>query len=382
MNRFSGIFSFLLVSFVLAGQKSDTIFLFNPSFEDKPQCCKPPVGWSDCGFPEETPPDVQPAGGFQVTKPAIDGYTYMGMVTRDNDTWESVQQRLSKPVEAGTCYAFSVYLCRSAVYVSGTRNNLYGELSFTSPIKLRIWGSNGYCNKRELLSESPLISNTDWIRYDFKFEPDQTHHYIILEAFYKTPTLFPYNGNLLVDNASPIYEIPCRDDIVQLSSVEDGKTNPATNRKSLEKPGSDSRQSNSKKSEEKIPERILALDRNKLKKGSIITIERLYFEADSSSIPADCFGVMDEVYQFLLQNEDIIIEIGGHTNGIPRHEYCDKLSLERAKSVANFISEKGIHKRRLFYRGYGKRKPIADDSTPEGKRKNQRVEIRILHMKE
>ena len=81
--------------------QDDPIELNNPSFEDFARASKEPRGWYDCGFPGETPPDVQPSGGFEVFKPAYEGRTYLGMVVRDNDTWESVAQRLSRPLQGG-----------------------------------------------------------------------------------------------------------------------------------------------------------------------------------------------------------------------------------------------------------------------------------------
>ena len=87
---------------------------------------------------------------------------------------------------------------------------------------------------------------------------------------------------------------------------------------------------------------------------------------------------MDEVYDFLRANDNVIIEIGGHTNTIPSNAYCDKLSNERARNVANYLYEKGIPENRLTYKGYGKREPITQDRSTVGKRKNQRVEVKIL----
>jgi len=84
------------------------------------------------------------------------------------------------------------------------------------------------------------------------------------------------------------------------------------------------------------------------------------------------------VYSFLKEYIDVSVEIGGHTNGTPPHKYCDKLSKERAKAVAQYLVRKGIPANRLKYKGYGKRKPIANNLTKEGRIKNQRVEIKIL----
>ncbi|MEL6864034.1 MAG: OmpA family protein [Bacteroidota bacterium] len=127
-------------------------------------------------------------------------------------------------------------------------------------------------------------------------------------------------------------------------------------------------------SKKQLPE----LDARRLSTGQIIQLKNLYFEADSSNIETVSTPVLDEVYRFLNSNRDIVVEIGGHTNGIPDHEYCDRLSTARAKSVADYMTTKGIDSRRVYFKGYGKRKPIATNKTSDGRRKNQRVEVKIL----
>src|SRR5690606_19877691 len=83
--------------------------LENPSFEDFPQHSRPPTGWTNCGFFDESPPDVQPSGAWGVFWPAMDGNTYLGMVTRENETYESVGQRMNGILWAGTCYQISFF---------------------------------------------------------------------------------------------------------------------------------------------------------------------------------------------------------------------------------------------------------------------------------
>ena len=129
------------------------------------------------------------------------------------------------------------------------------------------------------------------------------------------------------------------------------------------------------------PEKLLdQLDRDKIRKGQTIRIKNLYFEADTSSIDKDSYEVLNEVFEFLKENKEIIVEIGGHTNGLPKHNYCDKLSTERAREVASYLIRKGISPNRVEFKGYGKRKPIASNMTKEGRVKNQRVEIKILSL--
>ena len=120
------------------------------------------------------------------------------------------------------------------------------------------------------------------------------------------------------------------------------------------------------------------IDASKLVVGQTLRVNNLYFLSDSSAITDDSYEVIDEVYDFLNANQNVIIEIGGHTNTIPPHSYCDALSEKRAQNVANYLYEKGIRENRLTFKGYGKREPITDDKSRVGKRKNQRVEVKIM----
>jgi len=184
------------------------ITLINPSFEDKPQVGKAPEGWQNCGFPGETPPDIQPEPTFMVTAKPQHGKTYLGMAVRDNDTWESVGQKLSSPIEANQCYQFSIYLMRSELYRS--RSQVTGAIAnYVTPIKLIIWGGNEFCAKAEPLIQSAVIKNFLWEKHTFTFKAKTSHQYILFEAFYDEPVLFPYNGNILIDNASDFIPISC-----------------------------------------------------------------------------------------------------------------------------------------------------------------------------
>ena len=51
-------------------------------------------------------PDVHPGNYWEVNKPAFNGKTYVGMVVRNNDTWERISQMLEKPLIGGVCYDF------------------------------------------------------------------------------------------------------------------------------------------------------------------------------------------------------------------------------------------------------------------------------------
>jgi outer membrane protein OmpA-like peptidoglycan-associated protein len=125
---------------------------------------------------------------------------------------------------------------------------------------------------------------------------------------------------------------------------------------------------------------LKSLDISTITLGQTIRLEKLYFDADSSTIQSASNAVLEEIYDFLSTNQNVIIEIGGHTNSLPEDEYCDRLSTARAKNVAEYLYNKGIPESQISYKGYGKRQPIASNATVDGRKKNQRVEIKITSM--
>ena len=125
-----------------------------------------------------------------------------------------------------------------------------------------------------------------------------------------------------------------------------------------------------------IPE----LSASNFKGGETINLNRIYFQTDSTNMDPSSLPTVDELFEFLQENPNLVIEVGGHTNNIPTHEYCDQLSTARSKSVALYLVDKGIPASQLRYKGYGKRNPIATNSTEEGRAKNQRVEIKVLEV--
>ena len=188
---------------------AQTIYLTNPSFEDEPRANKAAHGWQDCGtiFPGETPPDIHPAGLWEVSQLPSDGRSYIGLVVRDNNTWEFIGQKLNDTLKAGKTYRFEADLCVSQRYISFTRTNFTEPTNYNTPVKVRIWGGNEICQKLELLAQSEPVKNKKWRRYTFTLKPESNLSSIILEAFYESASEVPYNGHVLIDHASDLIPI-------------------------------------------------------------------------------------------------------------------------------------------------------------------------------
>ncbi len=112
--------------------------------------------------------------------------------------------------------------------------------------------------------------------------------------------------------------------------------------------------------------------------GETFVLRNVFFDFDQSSLKKESFVELDKLIDYLNQNKNLKIELGGHTDNQGSEEYNQKLSLDRAKTVYEYLITKGISSNRLTYKGYGKTKPIATNDTEEGRAENRRTEFKII----
>jgi outer membrane protein OmpA-like peptidoglycan-associated protein/Tfp pilus assembly protein PilF/Tol biopolymer transport system component len=117
-----------------------------------------------------------------------------------------------------------------------------------------------------------------------------------------------------------------------------------------------------------------------LQVGNSVVLKNIFFELDKSTLMTESEAELRKLQQFLNNNPNVKIEIGGHTDNQGTFEYNQKLSEERAKSVFEYLIDNGISSERLAYKGYSFDKPIADNETEEGRAQNRRTEFKILEI--
>jgi OOP family OmpA-OmpF porin len=103
-----------------------------------------------------------------------------------------------------------------------------------------------------------------------------------------------------------------------------------------------------------------------------------FFDFDKATLKPEGKAKLDElaakIKSFTLE---VVIAVG-HTDSVGSDAYNQKLSLRRAESVKAYLVSKGIEANRVYTEGKGKKQPLADNKTADGRAKNRRVEIEVV----
>ncbi len=102
------------------------------------------------------------------------------------------------------------------------------------------------------------------------------------------------------------------------------------------------------------------------------------FAVNSADINASFYPVLGSVAEVLREFDKTIVEVAGHTDSDGSDAYNQELSQRRASSVAGYLTSQNIRGDRFLTVGAGESRPIAPNTTPDGKQANRRVEITIV----
>jgi outer membrane protein OmpA-like peptidoglycan-associated protein len=113
--------------------------------------------------------------------------------------------------------------------------------------------------------------------------------------------------------------------------------------------------------------------------GITISLENVQFQAESAELLPPEREKLAKIAGILRRYPDRDILVGGHTALAGTEAGRLQLSQDRAAAVADYLIAVGVRKpERMVVRGYGAEKPLGDNRTEEGRRRNRRVEITIL----
>lgn len=109
-----------------------------------------------------------------------------------------------------------------------------------------------------------------------------------------------------------------------------------------------------------------------------IVLKNIFFETNRFELSPISQTELDKLVILLSENPTLRIEISGHTDNVGKADANLLLSDHRAQSVVEYLIAKKIDPKRLTHKGYGLTKPIADNSTEEGRAQNRRTEMRVV----
>jgi uncharacterized protein len=112
--------------------------------------------------------------------------------------------------------------------------------------------------------------------------------------------------------------------------------------------------------------------------GKQAIVGEVLFDFDQAVLRPAGIAEVDRVIQFMNENPNAIMEIGGHTDSDGSAQYNTDLSDRRANAVRDYMIGKGVFATRLKAKGYGEGKPVASNATAEGRQRNRRTEFVVI----
>ncbi|HEX9193003.1 MAG TPA: OmpA family protein [Burkholderiales bacterium] len=113
--------------------------------------------------------------------------------------------------------------------------------------------------------------------------------------------------------------------------------------------------------------------------------EQLFFDSGRANLKDTGKAVLKKVGDALKGYEDKVIRVVGHTDNVPISKAAQKifpsnweLSVARATTVVRYLQEVGIPPERMVASGRAEYQPVAENDTPEGRKKNRRIEITLI----
>lgn len=365
-----------------------------------------------CGTPHN-------AAGTQNPKT---GEGYIGMYCFKGNYREYAQAKLRNPLKAGTTYyvGFSVSLAES----SGLAINRLGAVITKSKVNSRVEGVleclkveqvDGQtkkikmtCEQQASNPENNLLTDTKgWVVISGTFTAKGGEQYITIGNFYNAEETNIKRINEQKDEAA-YYFI---DDVIVnegTSPVAISYTPPANKSDKKEVPGELLTEADTKASNTEIEPKTTTVshtattkkdapfkqqatpvnaddyfelvsngDTKTLPKTPIV-LDNIFFAPNDYTILEESQAELLKLVDFMNKNENVRIEISGHTDDTGTAQFNIELSENRAKAVFNFLVMEDIDAGRLSYKGYGNSKALSTDGTEEGKKKNRRVEFKII----
>jgi OOP family OmpA-OmpF porin len=258
------------------------------------------------------------------------GLKTYGCLSRTQHCKEYIQAHLLRPLIKGKKYYVECWVNPAR---TSPRVNDFG-ISFSlvriyEPLEFGIYYMQPFVKADTLLDAPP----NEWIRIADTITADKDYEYIVLGSF--TPDNFITIDTALTELRYSYYFV---DDILV---------------KPLEP----------------------SFDESSFKEGIPVVMQNVFFDHNKATLSNTSQRELEFLAETLQSKIEVNLKIVGHTDITGEDESNLQLSRARANAVVNYLIEKGISKQRLKAVGLGSTQPVADNTTPEGRQRNRRVEF-------
>jgi len=113
---------------------------------------------------------------------------------------------------------------------------------------------------------------------------------------------------------------------------------------------------------------------------AMIALNNIFFDFNKAVLKSESFPELNRIVTLMKEKNTMTVEISGHTDATGPEGYNLLLSEQRAKSVSKYLSDKGIDSGRISTTFFGETKPVETNDTKEGRKKNRRVEFKIIKL--
>ncbi len=107
-------------------------------------------------------------------------------------------------------------------------------------------------------------------------------------------------------------------------------------------------------------------------------LDKVYFNLGQAVVLQESYEQLNNLAEYLRENTELKIQIEGHTDNQGDPAANQKLSLDRAFSVRQYLIDKGVDGKRIRFKGYGSTQPVSPNDTEDNRSRNRRVEYKIV----
>ena len=293
---------------------------------------------------------------FNGSQPADFGTGYAGLyLFAPDDYREYLQAELREPLKKGINYqvTFFVSLAERSDYAIKEFGVLFANHKLQVPIKKVLSKKKLYQQKEndynymEIGYTNFYSDTSDWLQVNTQFIAKGTERYLIMGNFKNNARTRLFKTKRNAKQGAYYYV-----DMVSVKTVE-----------SIE---------NSLETTE-----VAAQGSPAFEIGKTHIFEAVLFTFDEYLLVENARQELKAIYHYLITNEKLLITINGYTDSIGSEGYNSLLSSKRAEAVANYLIQLGLAENRIVWKGHGGQKPIASNTTEEGRKRNRRVEFVI-----